>query len=54
MESFQNEKLIRRIQYADYQKVQNIWTPLSVEVDRCGTQEQDDSETEKLQVQRAA
>jgi hypothetical protein len=32
VESFQKEKLIRRLKYQNYQKVQGIWTPLTVEI----------------------
>lgn len=49
IESYQNEKLIRRIQYSDYQKVQNIWTPLSVEVEDVGRKSKTILKTEKLQ-----
>jgi hypothetical protein len=32
VESFQKEKLIRRLKYQNYQKMQGIWTPLTVEI----------------------
>jgi hypothetical protein len=32
IENYSNSKLVRRIHYADLEKVDNIWTPRTVEV----------------------
>jgi hypothetical protein len=49
IESFQGDKLIRRIAYNDYQKIQNIWTPLSLEVEDVSRKSRTVLKTEKLQ-----
>ncbi|MBL8231156.1 MAG: outer membrane lipoprotein-sorting protein [Bryobacterales bacterium] len=49
VDGYQRDKLLRRIQYSDHQKVQNIWTPLSIEVDDVGRKSKTVLRTDKLQ-----
>jgi outer membrane lipoprotein-sorting protein len=49
IQSFQGDKLIRRIAYSDYQRIQNIWTPLSIEVEDASRRSRTVLRTEKLQ-----
>jgi outer membrane lipoprotein-sorting protein len=49
VDGYQKDKLVRRIQYSDHQKVQNIWTPLSIEVEDLGRKSKTLLRTEKLQ-----
>jgi outer membrane lipoprotein-sorting protein len=49
IESYQGEKLIRRIAYSDYQKLQNIWTPMTLEVEDVARKSRTVLKTEKLQ-----
>jgi hypothetical protein len=49
IQSFQGDKLIRRIAYSDYQRIQNIWTPLSIEVEDASRKSRTVLRTEKLQ-----
>jgi len=49
IESYQGDKLIRRIAYSDYQKLQNIWTPMSIEVEDVARKSRTVLRTEKLQ-----
>lgn len=49
IESHNNDRLVRRLQYSDYQKIQSIWTPLTVEVEDLGRKSKTVLKTEKLQ-----
>lgn len=49
IESYQGDKLIRRIGYSDYQKVQDIWTPMNLEVEDVARKSRTVLRTEKLQ-----
>lgn len=49
IEGYQNEKLIRRITYGEYQKIANIWTPLTLEVEDVGRKSKTMLKTEKLE-----
>jgi len=49
IESFHDGKLIRRLIYSDYQKIQNIWTPLTMEIEEVGRKSKTILNTEKLQ-----
>jgi outer membrane lipoprotein-sorting protein len=49
IESYQKDKLVRRIQYSEHQKIQNIWTPLQVEVEDVGRKSKTILRTEKLE-----
>jgi hypothetical protein len=49
IESFQGAKIIRRILYSDYRRIQNIWTPLSLEVEDVNRKGKTVLKTEKLE-----
>lgn len=49
IESYKDAKLIRRILYQDYQQVQNIWTPMAIEVEDTGRRSKTLLKTEKLE-----
>ncbi|MCC6365434.1 MAG: outer membrane lipoprotein-sorting protein [Bryobacterales bacterium] len=49
IESFHDQKLIRRLIYSDYRKVQNIWTPLTMEIEEMGRKSKTILKTEKLE-----
>ena len=49
IESYSNAKLVRRIQYSDLEKVDNIWTPRTVEVFDVGRNSRTVLKLEKLQ-----
>lgn len=49
IESYQKDKLVRRLKYQDYQKVQGIWTPLTVEVADIDRKSRTVLKTEKLE-----
>jgi outer membrane lipoprotein-sorting protein len=49
IESYAKDKLIRRIQYSDLEKVDNIWTPRTVEVFDVGRNSRTVLKLEKLQ-----
>ncbi|MCS7026653.1 MAG: outer membrane lipoprotein-sorting protein [Bryobacteraceae bacterium] len=49
IEGYQRDRLVRRIQYSDHQKVQNIWTPLLIEVEDVGRKSKTILRTDKLQ-----
>ncbi|MBV6432098.1 MAG: hypothetical protein IANPNBLG_02234 [Bryobacteraceae bacterium] len=49
IESFHGGKLIRRLIYGDYRRIQNIWTPLTMEIEEVGRKSKTILHTEKLQ-----
>lgn len=49
IEGYRDEKLVRRIGYSDYQRVQEIWTPLSLEVEDVARKSRTVLRTEKLE-----
>ena len=49
IESYSNARLIRRIHYSDLEKVENIWTPRTVEVFDAGRNSRTVLKLEKLQ-----
>jgi len=49
IESFKSDTLIRRTHYSDYQRIQNIWTPLSLEVEDIARRSKTVLKTEKLE-----
>ncbi|MCC6345435.1 MAG: outer membrane lipoprotein-sorting protein [Bryobacterales bacterium] len=49
IESFHAGKLIRRLIYGDYRRIQNIWTPLTMEIEEVGRKSKTILHTEKLQ-----
>lgn len=49
VEGLNKDRLIRRITYTDHQQVQNIWTPLSIEVEDVGRKSKTVMRTDKLQ-----
>lgn len=49
IESFHGGKLIRRLIYSDYRRIQNIWTPLTMEIEEVGRRSKTILHTEKLQ-----
>jgi hypothetical protein len=49
IESFKGDSLVRRILHSDYEKIQNIWTPLTLEVEDIGRKSRTVLRTEKLE-----
>lgn len=49
IEAYRDGKLVRRISYSDYKQIQNIWTPLSLEVEDLGRKSKTVLKTDKLE-----
>jgi hypothetical protein len=49
VEGYNKDRLIRRIEYRNYQRIQNIWTPLEIEVADVGRKSRTLLKTEKLE-----
>jgi outer membrane lipoprotein-sorting protein len=49
IEAFRDDKLVRRIHYGNYQQVQKIWTPMTMEVEDAGRKSRTVLRTEKLE-----
>lgn len=49
IDSYKEDKLVRRILYSNHQNVQNIWTPLQIEVEDLGRKSRTILRTDKLQ-----
>ncbi len=49
IEGYKDDKLMRRITYSDHKQIQNIWTPLSLEVEDVARKSKTVLKTEKLE-----
>lgn len=49
IEAYRDSKLVRRIRYSDYEQVQKIWTPMSMEVEDTARKSRTILRTDKLE-----